>query len=295
MSDFVRIRVTYPSQETENEKFLDSRRGTAASFGDGGVDRSRRVNWLAFAAVGVLVVAGAIGAGLVYSGVSDPSSLVPVASQTIPQAGPKPTEKSTVAAPSEPEPLRATAVGDPDFGNDQAVGSAGKESEASFVTGGSNPSRNVETASARSAPTPEPVNSKPETAALPPPVKKPVKTETVTPSAPILDEAVARSQLTSAVRGREPVDQLAPRVKIGKAGSRTLFYFTELKGLTGETVFHRWEHDGRTMVTLRFNVGSDRWRGYSSKTIPATQTGDWRVVVANAEGDVLASSQFVAE
>jgi hypothetical protein len=173
--------------------------------------------------------------------------------------------------------------------------SVGKESEASFVTGGSNPSRDVEAASARTAPPPEPANAKPATAALPPPVKKPVTKAAVAPPAAPLDESVARSQLTSAMRGREPVDQLASRVKIGKAGSRKLFYFTELKGLTGETVFHRWEHDGRTMVTLRFNVGSNRWRGYSSKTIPATQTGEWRVVVANAEGDVLASSQFVAE
>ncbi len=294
MSDFVRIRVTYPSQETGTDKFTGSRRETAA-FGDGGVDLSRRVNWLAFAAVGVLVVGGAIGAGLVYTGVSDPSSPAPLASHTTPHASPKPTEKNTVAAPSESEPLRTAAAGDPDAGNDQTVGSADKESEASFATGRSNPSKDVETASARPAPTPEPANAKPETAALPPPVKKPAKTETATPSAPTLDESVARSQLTSAMRGREPVDQLASRVKIGKAGSRTLFYFTELKGLTGETIFHRWEHDGRTMVTLRFNVGSDRWRGYSSKTIPATQTGAWRVVVANAEGDVLASSQFVAE
>lgn len=294
MSDFVRIRVTYPSQETENEAF-DSQRGTAASFGDGGVDRSRGVNPLVFVVVGGLVVAGAIGAGLVYTGVSDPSPPVPVASQTTPQASPKPAEKTTIAAPSEPEPLRTAAAGDPIAGNDQAVGSVGKESEANFVTAGSGIAKDMETNSARTAPMLEPANAKPDTAALPPPVKKPLTKAAVSPPAAPPNESVARSQLTSAVRGREPVDQLASRVKIGKAGSRKLFYFTELKGLTGETIFHRWEHDGQTMVTLRFNVGSDRWRGYSSKTIPATQTGEWRVVVANAEGDVLASSQFVAE
>ncbi len=294
MSDFVRIRVTYQSQETAPGGAPDAGGGPGAATGRKVADSFRRLNLPAVAVAGALVLGGAIGAGLLFTGGSDPSSPGPA----VAEANSDPAEEIAMSAvPAEPAPVPTNSADEAAVQDDEPAGNGNgaAASVARFETGGSASTNVVAPPPVQTALSPEPADEAGRIAMMPLPVKKPAAMASASRPAAAADEAVARSQLTSAMRGREPVDRLAPRVTIGEDGRRKLFYFTELKGLNGETVLHRWEHDGRTMVTLRFNVGSDRWRGYSSKTIPADQTGDWRVVVANAEGDVLASSRFVVE
>lgn len=307
MSDYVKIRVTYPNQRTEPAPGG----GPAAPAPeppirpvDGGAASPRGVSPILFAVIGALVVVGGVAAGWMYSGSSGPFSTSPPEQQATKAAGadPRANEIRSAAAPVA-LPAAATAETGAPATAPSGVADAGADDVSRFETGGSAPASDAQTASPRPAPTATPTPTPTlEVAALPPPVKRPavpgrasVSAASAAVSGAAAGGSVARSQLTSGVRAREPVDRLSSRIEIGERGRRTLFYFTELRGLSGETVFHRWEHDGRTMVTLRFDVGSDRWRAYSSKTIPANQSGDWRVVVANAEGDVLASSDFVAE
>jgi len=332
MSDFVKIRVTYPNQEMDAQESLDSDQGAKVSSGTGAGQHSRRLGGVAFAAVGAVVFLTAIGAGLFYTNVYGPSSPALMAAASSPSAN---DAEDAGVPPAEAEMAGAVLSGE-NVGDAEPTDTVSDESLDRFETGGSDPSREMATLSAGSGspagiteltpetPTPDtrpPESSRPDSAlaAISPPVKPdsspqrilnpafvnmplPAKRPFTTGREPDLSApdpntagGVARSQLTSAVRGREPVDQLSSPVKLGDSGGRTLYYFTELKGLSGETVFHRWEHDGQTMVTLRIEIGGDRWRAYSSKTIPASQRGDWRVVVANAQGDVLASAKFVAE
>jgi hypothetical protein len=110
---------------------------------------------------------------------------------------------------------------------------------------------------------------------------------------PSVDRRVARSLLTSNVRGREPADQLGSSVTLAGHKARTVFYFTELRDLAGHTVLHRWERNGKVVATLPFKVDGPRWRVYSSATLTSSKTGDWRVVVADTRGTVLASQHFV--
>jgi len=297
MSDFVKIRVTYPSQDTDIGGSPVSERGTPASPCESGMVRSGGPTRLALTVIGVVMVGGVIGAGFMFSGASDPASSISARVGADATANLTEEDEADAArAKPEPSPLRTTITKGPGAPSDkEAFEKVDDESVAQFETGSAPPTEVVETTMVEMAPPPKPANEAPPAAMMPPPVKKPETKVSAIELAAGPDGSVARSQLTSAVRGREPVDRLSSRVKIGESGGRKLFYFTELKGLNGETIFHRWEHDGRTIVTLRFNVGSDRWRAYSSKMIPSHQAGDWRVLVANAEGDVLASSQFVAE
>lgn len=106
---------------------------------------------------------------------------------------------------------------------------------------------------------------------------------------------VARAYLTSGLRNREPVDKLTSSTGFPSEQGREFFYFTELLGLTGKTVTHRWEHNGRFEGDISFSVRGNRWRVYSSKTITPLQTGTWKVVVSTEEGKVLADTEFVIQ
>ncbi len=98
-----------------------------------------------------------------------------------------------------------------------------------------------------------------------------------------LGPRVTRSQFTSAVRDREPVD----RVDVLTNDRRRVYFFTELHGLAGQTVTHRWSWQGRVMAEIRFPVGGPRWRVWSSKNLLPAWTGTWEVSVLDGQGRVL--------
>lgn len=97
--------------------------------------------------------------------------------------------------------------------------------------------------------------------------------------------SVSRAVFTNAVVNREPVDQLLRIVH----EARHVYFFTELKGLTGETIFHRWERDGTVVAEVPFEVGGPRWRVWSSHTLATDGYGQWRVSIVSEDGRVIDS------
>jgi hypothetical protein len=100
---------------------------------------------------------------------------------------------------------------------------------------------------------------------------------------------VARAIFTSAIVDREPVDNLTTV----SGDTNRVFFFSDLRGLAGQIVTHRWEYDGKVMAEVTFKVGNGaRWRVYSSKNLLPEWTGQWTVVVSNESGQPLESSMF---
>lgn len=99
---------------------------------------------------------------------------------------------------------------------------------------------------------------------------------------------VARAVVTTAVTDREPANDLD---KVA-ASDEKVFFFTELRGMAGQTVKHRWSHGEEVMAEVEFNVGGPRWRVWSSKTLRADWAGTWKVEVVDSEGNVLSEKQF---
>ncbi len=99
---------------------------------------------------------------------------------------------------------------------------------------------------------------------------------------------VSRAQFTTAIRDREPVDDLV----VLEAPEDHIYYFSELRGLKGHHVVHRWIHDGRVLAEVGFDVKGDRWRVFSRKTLLPDQTGRWTVEVVDQSGWPLRASQF---
>lgn len=68
---------------------------------------------------------------------------------------------------------------------------------------------------------------------------------------------------TSEVANRQPTDRLT-QVNLD---SETVTLFTDVRNLNGTTVTHIWLMDGKEVYRKSFNVGGDRWRIWSSKTL----------------------------
>lgn len=112
----------------------------------------------------------------------------------------------------------------------------------------------------------------------------------------VLDEAhIGRARLTSNVVNREPVDELGPEVDLPSSGEDFVYFFTEIRGMGGRTVTHRWQYGGNVVASVPFQIGSDRWRVYSRKGIASGQTGAWTVTAVGPNGNELARAAFTAE
>ena len=99
---------------------------------------------------------------------------------------------------------------------------------------------------------------------------------------------VERASLTASVVDREPQG----RVKQLTTDRDRIFYFTEVRGMTGETLIHRWERSGGLVIEVPLVIGGPRWRTYSTKQLDSGSLGDWTVSAIDASGRVLSSDGF---
>ena len=101
-------------------------------------------------------------------------------------------------------------------------------------------------------------------------------------------EHVLRALLTTGIENREPVDEI---VSLDKNRER-IYFFTELTGMKGKVIKHRWEFQDKVMGVVNFNVGSDQWRCYSSKNLSPEWTGIWTVTIVDEKDNVLTQTYF---
>jgi Protein of unknown function (DUF2914) len=99
---------------------------------------------------------------------------------------------------------------------------------------------------------------------------------------------VSRAVFTSDVKDHEPVDSIST---LDNDKTR-ICYFTEIRGMAGQTVVHRWEYKGKVLLEMPFKVGSSRWRAYSIKTLDPSWLGEWKASVVDASGSSLSVNTF---
>jgi hypothetical protein len=102
-------------------------------------------------------------------------------------------------------------------------------------------------------------------------------------------EYVKRGVFTYGIQDREPIDD----VDSVSTDSTQVYFFTEIVDMTGNTVTHRWLHDGETMAEVPFHIGGPRWRVYSSKKLIPEWTGTWKVEVLDSLGVSMYDKSFV--
>jgi hypothetical protein len=62
--------------------------------------------------------------------------------------------------------------------------------------------------------------------------------------------------------------------------------------MRGETITHRWEHEGRVVTKVPFRIESNSWRVYSRKQLTPATKGNWLVVVTDSKGEVIRRDSF---
>ena len=102
------------------------------------------------------------------------------------------------------------------------------------------------------------------------------------------ETGVSRSAFTLAIANKEPVSEL----KTISNNVGNVYFFTELRGLSGHTITHRWEYNNRVLAEVSFEVAANRWRTWSSKSILPSWTGTWTVSVLDEGGNVIEQNEF---
>ena len=100
--------------------------------------------------------------------------------------------------------------------------------------------------------------------------------------------SAARAVFAQSVVDREPVDEVTELTN----DNSKIYFYTDLRGLKGQTVTHRWEHAGEPRAAVTFNVGANRWRVWSSKNLQPEWTGVWTVSVVDEEGNVISEESL---
>ncbi len=99
---------------------------------------------------------------------------------------------------------------------------------------------------------------------------------------------VARSAFTQTIVDREPRDQI-----ISLANDQdSVYYFTEIRDMSGQQVTHRWLYNDTVMAEVSFDIGSNRWRVWSKKSLVEGWTGMWTVDVVDQAGTIIHSDVF---
>ncbi len=102
---------------------------------------------------------------------------------------------------------------------------------------------------------------------------------------------VARAVFSSDVIDREPIDDLGKVVYVKYGDIQRVYFFTDLRDMSGSQVSHRWKLDGDVMAEVSFEVGGDRWRVWSSKRLMPGFDGTWTAEVVQ-DGKVIDSRSY---
>lgn len=80
--------------------------------------------------------------------------------------------------------------------------------------------------------------------------------------------------------------------QIEAAAVPQLTLYSEVKGLNGQTIEHRWYYEGKLMTSVKLPVKLDYWRTYSRKEFDPIQKGEWRVEILDPQQNLLFSHHF---
>jgi len=114
----------------------------------------------------------------------------------------------------------------------------------------------------------------------------------INPSLSLVDKRIVRALLTTGVSNKEPLDIIVSPVIVSKNKASGVFYFTEITDMKGLDLYHHWLWNGRVIYNRRISILGNRWRATTSKIIPYTKTGNWRVRLVNSSGVVLNEIKF---
>ena len=108
----------------------------------------------------------------------------------------------------------------------------------------------------------------------------------------LLQKAVPRAILTLKIINNEPVGQLELPLKLSKDKSTSIYYFAEVKGMKGRTVYHEWLLEDELITRKKVNISKDDWRTSSRQFFANSIRADWTVRLVDESGQVINQIRF---
>jgi hypothetical protein len=101
-------------------------------------------------------------------------------------------------------------------------------------------------------------------------------------------ENISQAVFAKSVENRAPIE-IVTEVddSLGK-----IYFFTNIRNLTGDKVTHRWLYQDKVKAEISFDIKGKRWRVWSSKNLWHTWTGQWKVEVVNQNNELLLTKIF---
>ena len=108
----------------------------------------------------------------------------------------------------------------------------------------------------------------------------------------IFSDHIKRFVIASSVQNNEPVGTISD-INFDASNIATVYAYSDVRSLEGKTIYYQWALDGKNIAKVRVDIGSSRWRSYSSKFIQNNKHGEWEVELQSEDGKKLASIQFI--
>ena len=77
-----------------------------------------------------------------------------------------------------------------------------------------------------------------------------------------------------------------------REGTVVWFWTSVAGGRSGDKIRHVWLHQGLSVAEVDLKLKSAQWRTQSRRPLPKGLTGNWTVEARDAEGHVIASTDF---
>jgi len=100
--------------------------------------------------------------------------------------------------------------------------------------------------------------------------------------------SITTKAFTTAIVDGKPVDDQ----KAFENTVATIYFYTVLEGLKGQTVTHRWKYAGHVISTADIPVTDDPFTTWSSNKIEPNWTGFWTVEVLDRNSEVIGVGTF---
>jgi hypothetical protein len=121
--------------------------------------------------------------------------------------------------------------------------------------------------------------------------RRPSYPDSITNPVPGIDdstsEIVKRAIICTGITNHEPIDSLTNI----PASTGKVFFFTEITGMEGKTITHRWIKEGSKVTDIRISMASNRYRCHSSRSVSG-KTGNWTARVLDENGKTLKEVAF---
>lgn len=100
---------------------------------------------------------------------------------------------------------------------------------------------------------------------------------------------IESAALTPLVKDKQATEVLTNHVP---KHIRKLYFFSQVKGAKGSTIYHRWLFKNQVMALIPLKINSNLYRTWSSKRMTSAWQGEWAVEILNEQQEVIYRQTF---